>query len=238
MCCQIFVSFVALYCLTMSNLNYYSTVNAADSVVVFDILNTTYKATHHHALGYYTSKFLGGKYKPETVYLNGKGYNVSLDNDKILNFSFDGKDLIIQAQNYIVYDGRSSDIVGQELFDNAGVSRGALTNAFTNKYGISGELYCDFLHFSDLNSVIVRTKTSPIAYAGKEFNTKEELVAYLAEPMSGGCQRNAIIYRTNEGMHAQLIVYEGNKNVISVHFRNPLVNNYYLSKADNLIIYN
>lgn len=214
----------------MANVNYYTDAKKTDKIVVFDLLNVELKKTHHHVLGYYATKFTTSVMKPDVIVIGDRKYLVS--DRKIINLSYDGVDLLVQPQNYILGDLKS--VVGIDIYDEQGNPKGALTNSRDDKFGISGELYNDMLHFSNVVEVKVMNKTSRIVYAGKAFDRKEDLVDYIDNGTEVDQLRRAIVYRTMSDSNTQLIVYEGKRNLVNVHFRCPLINNYYIQKHENM----
>lgn len=233
--------------------NYYS-VAADDVEVNLDILNLENKGKYHHNVGYYSDRFVSIKELPPQVKIGNDSevYDLVI---KVLNFAYDTQDLIVQKQKTIMVGSNKPHsmqfALGEKVYTPEGQFIGAITNHYVSGgvayYPIGAGISEDYIHFSNVNSVKILPKLKRIAYAGEQFDTKEELVQYLQAPTFNDSNRHAVFYLTQPrdvsmgGIEStvydncQLIVYEKGINVVSIHFRVPLVNSYNVKSTPEIL---
>ncbi|QKY64634.1 hypothetical protein [Agrotis ipsilon virus] len=190
--------------------------------VSLDITDTLAKATKHHFVGFYGDKFPLISRKPEYVNILETLFKVSAD--LIVNFSYDGKDCLLQPQFYIV---SPTDLpYGTLVKTLEGVTMGCITNRMEpDKYPIPLGTSTDLLFLSGIEKMSIKIKDHPIAYADKLFTSKEDLQAFLIQDRSSTL-RQLIVYRTLNGSETQVILHEDERNILSCHLRYPLIDNY------------
>lgn len=197
-----------------------------------EIVNSPLKSTHHHHVGYFSNETEMSVSQPDL--LTNVGFTKNFDvytEDSIVNFSYDSADLLVQEQSYIYSADKLP--VGYVLL-HAGLFYSVINNSHGDKYPIDAGKTKPFYMFSDVDSVTVKTKKHLIAYADKEFDSKNQLVQYIenmkANPVTS--PRGAVILKN--GNSTQIIVYENGLNLVSFHLRSPLVSSYNLNPPFNL----
>lgn len=199
-------------------------------VFILNILDLNFKKTYHHYVGFYSSCVLSSCEPPSQVTVGLIDF--PLDGPTVVNYSFDGHDLIVQEQ--LTFLSSSNFVMAGYSVKTDDKPRGIITNSYQNKYyPVCGEFYKPFFMVSNLSKVTVTSKSKMIAYAGEQFDNKNELVEYIRQPHPKS-SREAVIYRN--GNHTQVIVFEDGLNVVNYHLRSPLVTEYNIPVASNLII--
>lgn len=139
--------------------------NCSENIIT-DISLSEYKQYHHY-VGFY-SKYMLPCIENEIVIINNKEYTVITDN-KILNFSYDGTDVIIEEQNFIYSNERLE--YGDYIFDSKKNNIvGVIANIYSGKYyPIPNAFRNNNSHKSKVNTLQIKNKVFPICYADKEF---------------------------------------------------------------------
>lgn len=229
----------------ITNVNYYRNLTTVN--VILSLLDLSNKDKYHHNVGYYSDAFVSYSKVPTEVEVEGvPGYHrVNIDYQYV-NFSYDKTDLIVQSQPSIEYSG--SLALGKRIFtnDSSGgkVMVGAVTNRYVHPvtlrqyYPIGGGKFSNYYHFTRIAEFIIKRKSKLIAYANREFDTKEELVSFLQESPQAS-PRIAILYHTDiidtVPSACQLIVSENSRNVVSIHFRKPAINKYDVESDSDIL---
>lgn len=200
---------------------------------MFALATASIKATHHHYCGFYSDMVLPS-FNGSTVSVNNKYYTVS--NDLVIDWAYDGQDTIVTFKRAMY----TEDCIplGSLITQNGKILGAIVRRSYkaTEERTWDGGQHCTFIktrayypiqdgfrfinvHLTGCDLQLVE-KTKPIAYANRQFDTKEQLVSYLASPSRDS---GAIMYHTN-GQNAQMIVYVNGLNIINQHFRAPIVN--------------
>jgi hypothetical protein len=202
--------------------------NCAENIIT-DVSLSEYKKYHHY-VGFY-SKYMLPSIENNVVIINNKEYTVITEN-KILNFSYDGTDVIIEEQNFIYSDERLE--YGEYIFDsNKKNIVGVITNIYSGKYyPIPNAFNNNNSHKSKINTLQIKSKIFPICYADKEFVNKEDLKLYIdSNPEFHGL--NMIIYKVTGNTETQILTY-GTEFSITDRFRCPCIDEYRSAAIDKI----
>lgn len=186
------------------------------------------KSTHHHLVGYFQSYDVPLYIGPPPINLLHyySDINISLSSDKIVNWSFDGKDFIASPQYYISHwDIHRGDIIYLNCSLSVPPTNCSFPTVTTCNSGSRWPIFTGFntdtIQLSDVSEVFVKDRdaTTPIYYAGLGFRNKTALVNYLdsIEFNRPTIPRTVTIIKSLSG--TQIILHENGRNIVNYHLR-------------------
>lgn len=198
---------------------------AVPTVVLFSVIQSqqlsAYKSDFHHYCGYFSDVVLPTLCIDDRIVLRGKQFPFS--GVYLIDSQTDGIDTIINNKKLFYIDNNTVSVD-----DNVYNTKQQLVGKVTNLFYYNGRrailLQDGFkhlnIHLTNLKVSVVN-KSSPIAYAGRMFQTKLQLIQYLAELNTSDHIVKATLYHVN-GTSAQLIVHCNGLNISNTQLRSGI----------------
>lgn len=180
------------------------------------------KGRCHHYCGFFSDKLLSPIQSDATVRIGDIEYKVE---GTVLDHAFDGEDSIITEKRIVKVENQDDDN-GAHLYDGAVVRNsldqivGLLT--VRGDYRLVQDAFKLFNVHLSRTKVTVQEKTKMIAYADRQFDTKLELVEYIASKDHKTGHDGCVIYHRKGGADAQIVTYRNGLQNLNIHTRQTL----------------
>lgn len=193
--------------------------------------NVVLKTTHHHYAGFYSDVVLPPTDKTVKIETKDGKTIVARKDSPVINFGYSGQDTIITVQPTALVDKEiCDDIPTGSVVRN--YETGEVTGLITSKmqmghfdvYPIQDGFRHPNIHLN--NRVTHQIKRKPIVYADKQFDTKQELVKYIAANPDKPTTYKSTLYTDAENKYTQLIIHDKGHTIANIQLRHRLINKY------------